>query len=103
MGDTFYNITNSTIINRSHVEGAFNRAESLGNDELAQALIAITDFVERSGDPAAGAVLGELGRELDQEHPDGERVRRFWDGLVAILPGVAKVAGAAAAIAKLFV
>ncbi len=102
VGDVFENITNSSIISRSHVENAFNRTQQELGNEVAAAILEIAKYVHQSGNPAAGAVFDQFVTEVDQDKPDKSRLRKLWDGVVAILPDVAKLAGAGAAIATLF-
>ena len=102
VGDKFENIKDSTIINRSRVERAFNRTEEKLDDEVASAILEIAQHVDRSGNPAAGAVFDEFTQEVNQDEPDKSKLRQYWDGLIAILPDIATLAGAGAAISRLF-
>ena len=102
MGDKFENISHATIINRSRVDRAFNRQKDAGNDDIAAALKQIAEHVNQSGNVAAAVVFDQFTSAVNEEQPDKSRVRQYWDGLVAILPSISSVAGAAATIAKLF-
>lgn len=101
MSDKFENITNSTIVNRSAVENAFGLLKSQGNEEAANAIEEVAKIVEASGNSAAAKLFDALNEELTKEAPDKSILKQCWDGVVAILPDVGKIAGAAAAIAKL--
>jgi len=103
MGDKFENIQNSTIINKSIVQNALNKASALGGEDVEAALKEIAAHVDESGNVAAGAVLNQFADEVNRDQPDRSRLRQYWDGLVTILPSVASLGSAAAAIAKLFV
>jgi hypothetical protein len=102
VGDKFENITNSTIINRSHVERAFNRTEARQGDEVASAILEIAQLIDQSENVAAGAVFDQFITEVDKDQPDKSKLRQYWDGLVAILPSIVTLAEAGGAIARLF-
>jgi hypothetical protein len=102
MGDTFSNITNSTIVNRSFVENAFNKAKSEVGEDTAAMLLKVAEVVAQSGNKEAGELLDQFNEELSKPQPRKSLLKRSWDGLVAALPTVTAIAGAAAAIAKLF-
>ena len=101
MGDKFENISNSTIVNRSSVQSALNSQTVSGHPELAEALQKIADLVERSQNVAAGALFNGLAEEIKKPTPQKTIIHQCWDGLVKVVPDVAKLAGAAAAIARL--
>jgi hypothetical protein len=102
MGDKFENIQNATIVNRSHVENAFNTArETLGAD-VADAIVQLAEAVERSQNAAAGAIFNQFTGELECTEPDRSKLRQLWDGLVALVPDITAMAGLAETIAKLF-
>jgi hypothetical protein len=102
MGDTFSNIQNSTIVNRSTVESAFNKTKSEMGADTAAILLKIADLVAQSGNKEAGELLDQFNEELTKPQPRKSLLKRSWDGLVAILPGVTSIAGAVAAMAELF-
>lgn len=102
MGDKFSDIRNSTIVNRSFVEKAFNNVNKQ-DQEAAKALLEVSKLVAKSGDQEAGQLLDQFNEELAKPEPRKSLLKRSWDGLVQILPTIKEVAGAAAAIAKLFV
>ena len=102
MGDKFENIQHSTIVNRSKIEKAFNKSSEVVGKDVRNALVEIAEHIDASGNPAAGAVFNQFADEVGKDQPDKRRLRQYWDGLVSILPSVASLAGAAAAIAKLF-
>lgn len=102
VGDKFENISNSTIVNRSRVEHAFNITEEKLGDEVASAILEIAQYIDQSGNSAAGAVFDQFVKEVGEDKPDKSKLRQYWDGLVAIMPDIVKLAGAGAAIASLF-
>jgi hypothetical protein len=103
MSDTFSNITNSTIVNRSLVEHAFNRTKSELGEDTATILLKIAELVAQSNNKEAGELLDQFNEELGKPEPRKSLLKRSWDGLMTILPAVSSIAGAAAAIAKLLV
>jgi hypothetical protein len=102
MGDIFSNIQNSSIVNRSLVENAFNKIKSEVGEDTAATLLKVTELVAQSGNKEAGEILDQFNEELGKPQPRKSLLKRSWDGLVAVLPAVNTIAGAAAAIAKLF-
>lgn len=102
VGDKFENISNSTIVNRSRVERAFNKTEERLGDDIASAILEIAQYVDQSGNSAAGAVFDQFVQEAGEDKPDKSKLRQYWDGLIAIIPDIVKLAGAGAAIASLF-
>jgi hypothetical protein len=103
MGDTFSGIHNSTIINRSLLQNAFNKAMSETGEETAQALRKVAEVVAESGNKEAGEILDQFNEELARAEPRKSLLKRSWESLVQALPTIEKLAGAAEAIAKLFV
>jgi len=102
MGDIFSNIKNSTIVNRSLVERSFNKVKSEADEETAKVLLKVAELVAGSGNKEAGEILDQFNEELAKPAPRKSLLKRSWDNLVQVLPTVTTVAGAAAAIAKLF-
>jgi hypothetical protein len=91
MGDVFQGISNSTIVSRSKVEGAFNRLQESGQGESAKLLVEIGKRVSDANNAAAGAVFSQLAEELSKPAHDKGILKSCWDGLVAILPSLASL------------
>lgn len=102
MGDKFEQISNSTIINRSSVENAFNQTKERVNEETADALVEIAEVVEKSNNIAAGSLLNNFMDEVKSKEPDKSKLRQYWDALVSVLPSIATLATACSKIAVLF-
>jgi hypothetical protein len=102
MGDTFSNIHNSAIVNRSMVENAFNKTKSEMGEHTAVVLLKVAELVAQSGNKEAGELLDQFNEELSKPQPRKSLLKRSWDGLVVVLPAITSIAGAATAIAKLF-
>jgi hypothetical protein len=87
MGDTFKNIKNSTIINRSQINGAVNALQQANKPESAVALEKLADLVEASGNRDAGEYLDNFTEELQrQPEPRKSILRSMWDGINNLLP-----------------
>jgi hypothetical protein len=71
-------------------------------DDTAALLLRVAELVAKSGNKEAGELLDQFNEELSKPQPRKSLLRRSWDGLVAALPAVTSIAGAAAALAKLF-
>jgi hypothetical protein len=103
VGDKFENISNSTIINRSHVQSSLNSLASSGQDGLAEALRAIASHLEKQRATADAAdTFEDLALEVAKPERRPSRIRAFWDQLVSLAPSVATLAGAAKVITALF-
>ncbi len=103
MSDVFQNIQNSTILNKSIVENAFNRVKKEHDEDTSKALVKIAEFIEKSGDPAAGALFTNFTEELNKPTPDKSRLKSFWSGVEKALPTINTVAEAVAKIVPLFI
>jgi hypothetical protein len=91
MGDIYQDISNSTIVSRSKVEGAFNRLQDGGQGESARLLVEIGKRVSDAGNPAAGGVYNQMADEISKPMHDTSIIKSCWDGLVAILPPLASL------------
>jgi hypothetical protein len=92
----------SIIVSRSLVEGGINRARSLAGEDTAKALGELAKAVAKSKNKDAGEILDQFDEELAKPAPRKGLLKRSWDNLVAILPEVTEIAGAAEAVSKLF-
>ena len=102
MGDKYENITNSTIINRSSLENAFNQIKEQVDEETANALIEVAEIVGQSNNPAAGVLLTSFTEEVKSKEPGKSKLSQYWNGLVSVLPSVATLSTACAKIIPLF-
>jgi hypothetical protein len=101
VGDTFNNVTNSTIINRSVVSDVLNNARMLAGLETADVIGKAAELINASGSRAAGELFEQFKDELGKPAPRKSILSATWDGIVKIVPAIASIAGAAAAMAKL--
>jgi hypothetical protein len=99
-GDVYQGISNSTIVVRSKVEGAFNRLQDSGQSESAKLLVEVGKRVSDANNPAAGAVYNQMADEISKPTHDKGVIKSCWDGLVAILPPLASLS---AEVIKAFV
>lgn len=88
MGDNFSNITNSTIINRSNVENAFNKVKGSHDEETAKALMTIAKMIEESNNTEAGEVFDDFNEELNKDEPKKSKLNAFWNQLNGLLPSI---------------
>ncbi|WP_174189617.1 hypothetical protein [Nocardia barduliensis] len=102
MGDRFDNISNSTIVNRSHVEASFQRISDSGDTDAAEAMRRLAAMVEESGDEGAVQTFDSFAEELARPEPRQGLLRVLWEGLVAAIPAVKESVGVADSITKLF-
>src|SRR5262249_30213061 len=92
MGDVFRDISNSTIVSRSKVEGAFNQLRDGGQNEGAELFVEIGKRVADSKNVAAAAVYSQMADELSKPTHDKSVLKSCWDGLIAIVPSLASLA-----------
>jgi hypothetical protein len=93
-------IIGKDIINKSNVRNALNKVEEKYDKETSEALVKVAEFIEKSGDPAAGVSFNNFTEELIKPEPDKSKLKSFWSGLEKALPTIAQVA---AKIVPLFV
>jgi hypothetical protein len=102
-GDGFKDITGSTIINESLIKDSFNKVQSeYRNEEAGKALIEIAGFIEKSGDPAAGALFDNFNQELNKPQSEKSKLKKFWEGIEKVLPSIGTAADAVSKITSLF-
>jgi hypothetical protein len=100
-GDNFSNISNSTIISRSAIEGAVNTLTQSGNVDQANAMKQLGEMVKESGNEEAGELYEALAQEVQKPEPKKSLMQRYWDGIKTILPLVANAAAITGVIDKL--
>lgn len=100
-GDFISGISNSTVINRSSVERAFNKLCAEDNEAAAKVMLRLGEIVARSDDAAAGALFTALTGELQKPEPKKSALKSIWNGLVATLPDVAKLGEAVSKLLSL--
>jgi hypothetical protein len=101
MGDTFENISNSTIINKSLVENSYNKISEQYGQQTGEALLKIAEFIHSSNDPAAGTLFDKFNEELRKPTPDKSLLKRIWSGIERVLPYISTISNAVIAIAPL--
>lgn len=90
MGDRFSNISNSTIVNRSLVQGAIGTLQQGGNQDSAEALRKLAEMVEQSGNSDATEYLNGFTEELEKPEPRRTILRSMWEGIKTALPVVSQ-------------
>jgi len=101
VGDVFKDNKNSQIINRSTLENTLNKIRNRSDNEVASFLDELATTDEQSGSKDAGELLDQFNEELAKPDHRKSLLKRSWNGLVELLPSVAKIAGATAAPTKL--
>jgi hypothetical protein len=101
MGDVFKNIKNSTIVNRSIVEKSFNKIREEIDQDTAMALLRVAEEIDKSGNKEAADLFTNFNEELQKPEPKKPVLQVLWDGIVAALPDIAKMAEIGVSISKL--
>ena len=102
MGDSFKNIQNATIINRSIVENSFNKLRREHDEKVAQALMQIAEFIDKSGDINAAILFDKFNEELNKPDTEKSTLKKLWDGIEKTLPTIATISEAIAKLAPIF-
>jgi hypothetical protein len=102
MGD---NIVGNTgpVNNRSVLTNVSQSVQAALGQGVADALRTVTQHVEKADDPAATAMLNGFVTELNKPERSKPTLRKLWDGLVKVLPDIAKLGVAVEKITHLFV
>ena len=101
MGDTFSNISNSTIVNRSIAQGAVTSLQRRNEPDSAEAVNRLANIIEQSGNNEAGEYFDSLTEELQKSAPRKTVLRSMWEGIQKVLPGVSQVLQITEGIEKL--
>jgi hypothetical protein len=102
VGDTFSNISNSTIVNRSLVSRSFQRLSEQGEPDAAATLQQLGEIIEQNDNQDAVEAFNALNEEIASGSPKKGVVRSLLSGIANALPTVAKVAESVDTIAKAF-
>ncbi len=99
MGDKFENISNSTIINRSHLKNALNKYES--DNELKNSIQELKQIVENSGNTDAEESFNDLTEEMSKPESKKSKLKAFWTSLTSCLPNILTMTNITEKIVKL--
>lgn len=102
MSDSFSNISNSNIINRSILQNSYNKVKEKHGEETVKALEEITKFIDKSGSPVATAGFNEFNKELTQPQPDKSKLKKIWEEIEKVLPTISTIATSVTKILPLF-
>jgi hypothetical protein len=94
LGDTFSDVTNATIINRSGVINSLNGLPS-DNAELRPAIMRVVDFINRSGNRSAAKQFEALIEEVEKRVPETAVLSKLWTAVITELPGIQNLTGVA--------
>ena len=72
------------------------------SEDVARALVQVAEFINKSGNKEAGAIFNNFNEELSKPEPQKAVLRTLWNGVVGVLPDIAKISEAAGKIASLF-
>lgn len=102
VGDKFQNVSESTIVNRSVLQNAFNQVAVTHGPEILAALESLASQVKGSGNPAAIEILQEFTSELAKPEPRKPILQSLWSGLIEAAPSILELAGVAEKVKALF-
>jgi hypothetical protein len=100
-GDVFSNISNTTIINRSHLEASFNKLMRDGDTYSAEALKRTAEEIHKSGNKEAGELFDAFNEQLEKPTPKKSLLANSWKGLTETLPTILKESDVTFTITKL--
>ena len=92
MGDNFENIHNSTIINKSLVENAFNKVENTYDKDTRDELEKVAKLIEESKNPTAVTLFDNFTEEINKQSLDKSKLQSIWNNIVKVLPTVSTIA-----------
>jgi len=104
MGDVniFENIQKSTIITDSIVKNSFNKVNEKYGEDVANALLQIAAFIEKSKNREAGKLFDTFNEELNKPEPKKSVLKRLWEGIEKALPTITKLSDAIVKLQMLF-
>ncbi len=102
MGDVFKNIQNATIINKAVVIDSFNKVKKEHDEDVANALLKIGEFIEKSGDVSAGILFDKFNEELNKSNAEKSTLIKIWDGIEKTLPSIKALSAVIAKLSPLF-
>jgi hypothetical protein len=101
MGDNFERISDSTIINHSSIENAFNKVKTEYDEETANALKSIEKEINESGNIEAAENFESFSDELSKPQPKKSLLKTLWKGTLEALPRLAQLTSIVSNIDKL--
>lgn len=102
MGDFIQAGSNSVVINRSLLTNSLNKVREQVGSDVADAISAVAEEVQRSHNPDAAELFDEFNRELQSENPRKSMLKVLFDGVSRAAPAVSSLTDAATKIAGLF-
>jgi len=88
MGDSFKNIHNSTIINRSNIQSSFNVLNQRYDPEIAEALLRLAEEILSSHNTEAAELFMAFNKELQKARPKKPLLKSTWNGICTALPQI---------------
>ena len=102
MGDSYKNINNATIINRSIVNNSYSKLIREHDEKVAQALLQIAEFINESGDINAATLFDKFNEELNKSDAETPTLKQLWGGIEKILPTISSISEVVAKLAPIF-
>ena len=87
IGDSFKNLENSTIINKSTLK-SFNQVNSKDNREFDKALLQIAEFLNKNKNHGIDALQEEFFHEVRSSHPNKSTLKNVWKKIEMVLPTI---------------
>lgn len=85
-GDKYQGISNSTIINHSTVRDSLNNIQQNYDDELFEALKAVSEAIEKFGDKNAKENFEAFSEEMAKNKPRPSVLKSLWSAATKALP-----------------
>lgn len=98
----FENIQNSTVINNSIVNNSFNKVKTEYGEDIVNALMEVSKFIEKSGDLSARILFDKFNEELNKPQPDKSTIRKIWEGIEKTLPTINALSDVIVKLSPLF-
>ena len=102
MGDFIQTGPNSTVINRSLLSNSLNKVRNEVGGDVADAINAVAEEVQKSHDADAIELFDEFNRELQSDTPRKSMLRVLFDGITKAAPAINSLTDATTKIAGLF-
>lgn len=101
-GDSFQDIKDSSIVNRSIVQASFNKVEEEFDSDTAKALKIVAAEIEKSGNKKAAELFEGFNEELQKPKPKRSVLHNLWNGIVKALPELTSLAEVVSKISAIF-
>ncbi|MEH1847855.1 MAG: hypothetical protein V7L25_23465 [Nostoc sp.] len=98
-GDSFSNISNSQIVNKSVVQGSFKVLQERFGPDAVDAITRVEEEINKSGNKEAAELFESFNKEIQKigqtgPGPSKPILRSFWNSIVSLVPtlnGIAEI------------